>query len=193
MKKLFYLPLALLLFYACKNDNSTSNSPKNDVVAANVDTTVSPADDFFMFANGGWIKNHPIPGSESSWSIGKMVNEDIYNKMKIVSENAAKANAAKGSNEQKIGDFWTTGMDSTAIETNGLTAIQPEIDKIASIKDINSFLPLSKIHKKSKKSFVIVTSDFDFNAVSRKLTVVPSILEAHDIIEMDEIERDLGF
>ncbi len=140
MKKLFYLPLALLLFYACKNDNSTSNSPKNDVVAANVDTTVSPADDFFMFANGGWIKNHPIPGSESSWSIGKMVNEDIYNKMKIVSENAAKANAAKGSNEQKIGDFWTTGMDSTAIETNGLTAIQPEIDKIASIKDINSLL-----------------------------------------------------
>ena len=140
MKKLFYLPFALLLFYACKNNNSTSNSPQNDVVAANVDTTVSPADDFFLFANGGWIKNHPIPGSESSWSIGKMVNEDIYNKMKMVSENATKANAAKGSNEQKIGDFWTTGMDSTAIETNGLTAIQPEIDKIASIKDINSLL-----------------------------------------------------
>ncbi len=140
MKKLFYLPLVLFLFYACKNNNSTSNSPQNDVVAANVDSTVNPADDFFLFANGGWIKNHPIPGSESSWSIGKMVNEDIYNKMKIVSENAAKANAAKGSNEQKIGDFWTTGMDSAAIESTGLTAIQPEIDKIASIKDINGLL-----------------------------------------------------
>jgi hypothetical protein len=54
-------------------------------------------------------------------------------------------------------------------------------------------MPLSKIHKKAKKSFVIVTSDFDHNAVQDKLTVVRSLLEAHDIIEMEEIERDLGF
>ena len=65
--------------------------------------------------------------------------------------------------------------------------------KNLSVEAINSFLPLSKIHKKAKKSFVIVTSDFDYNAVPSKLTVVPSLLEAHDIIEMEEIERDLGF
>jgi hypothetical protein len=59
--------------------------------------------------------------------------------------------------------------------------------------DIKLFLPLSKLHKKAKKSFVIVTADFDYNAVPAKLTVVPSLLEAHDIIEMEEIERDLGF
>jgi hypothetical protein len=58
---------------------------------------------------------------------------------------------------------------------------------------IKLFLPLAKQHKKNKKSFVIVTSDFDFNAVPDTLTVVPSLLEAHDIIEMEEIERDLGF
>jgi hypothetical protein len=43
------------------------------------------------------------------------------------------------------------------------------------------------------KSFIIVISDLDYNAVPDTLTVVPSILEAHDIIEMEEIERDLGF
>ena len=59
--------------------------------------------------------------------------------------------------------------------------------------DIKQFMPLSKQHKKAKKSFVIITSDFDYNAVPAKLTVVPSLLEAHDIIEMEEIERDLGF
>ena len=59
--------------------------------------------------------------------------------------------------------------------------------------DIKLFMPLSKIHKKAKKSFVVVTSNFDYNAVPAKLTVVPSLLEAHDIIEMEEIERDLGF
>jgi hypothetical protein len=61
------------------------------------------------------------------------------------------------------------------------------------INDIKLFLPLSKQHKKAKKSFVIVVSDFDYNAIPDMLTVVPSLLEANDIIEMEEIERDLGF
>jgi len=65
--------------------------------------------------------------------------------------------------------------------------------KSLSVKEIESFLPLSKSHKKAKKSFIVVTSEPDFNAVSDKLAVVRSIQEAHDIIEMEEIERDLGF
>jgi hypothetical protein len=65
--------------------------------------------------------------------------------------------------------------------------------KALSVKDIESFLPLSKTHKKAKKSFIIVTSEPDFNSVSDKLAVVRSLQEAHDIIEMEEIERDLGF
>jgi hypothetical protein len=61
------------------------------------------------------------------------------------------------------------------------------------IKDIKLFSNLSKTHKKGKKSFVLVASAIDFNAVPTQLTVVPSVQEAHDIIEMEEIERDLGF
>lgn len=138
MKRFCYATILFFSLSACKNNTSTTTTtPDKDVVAANVDTSVNPADDFFSFANGGWIKSHPIPGSESSWGIGKLVQEDIYGKMKAVSEKSATANAIKGSNEQKIGDFWATGMDSTAIETNGLKAIQPEMDKIAAIKDIN--------------------------------------------------------
>lgn len=66
-------------------------------------------------------------------------------------------------------------------------------DKDVSLKQIKLFGDLSKMHKKSKKSFVIVVDGIDFNAVPVKMTVVPSLLEAHDIIEMEEIERDLGF
>lgn len=62
-----------------------------------------------------------------------------------------------------------------------------------SLEEINSFRPLSKIHKKAKKSFVIVTSDINHNAVTSKLAVVRSLQEAYDIIELEEIERDLGF
>ena len=66
-------------------------------------------------------------------------------------------------------------------------------NKTINESDLKAFLPLSKQQKKAKKSFVIVVSDLDFNAISDKLAVVPSLLEAHDIIEMEEIERDLGF
>lgn len=62
-----------------------------------------------------------------------------------------------------------------------------------SIKEVNSFLPLSKTHIKAKKSFVIVAKEMDFNSVSHDLILAPTTLEAHDIIEMEEIERDLGF
>ncbi|MEC4005582.1 ribonuclease Z [Flavobacterium sp. SUN052] len=66
-------------------------------------------------------------------------------------------------------------------------------DKEITLKDIKAFSELSKLHKKGKKSFVIVADGIDFNAVPTKLLVVPSLQEAHDIIEMEEIERDLGF
>lgn len=59
--------------------------------------------------------------------------------------------------------------------------------------EVKQFVAVSKLHKKSKKSFVIVAKDIDFTSVPASLTVVPSVLEAHDIIEMEEIERDLGF
>ena len=66
-------------------------------------------------------------------------------------------------------------------------------DKSISIQSIKAFTELFKMHCKGKKSFVIVAENIDFNAVPKSLVVVPSVLEAHDIIDMDEIERDLGF
>jgi len=66
-------------------------------------------------------------------------------------------------------------------------------DKALTLKDIKLFLEMVKLHKKSKKSLVLVADDINFNDVPDKLTVVPTLLEAHDIIEMEEIERDLGF
>ena len=66
-------------------------------------------------------------------------------------------------------------------------------NKTTTIAFIKAFSELSKTHKKGKKSFVIVAENIDFNAVPKSLLVVPSVLEAHDIIEMEEIERDLGF
>ena len=61
------------------------------------------------------------------------------------------------------------------------------------LQDIKLFDALSKTHKNAKKSFVLVAVNIDYNKISAKITVVPSLQEAHDIIEIEEIERDLGF
>lgn len=61
-------------------------------------------------------------------------------------------------------------------------------------KDVLLFSKLSASHRKNKKSFVVVMNEnFDFNSATDKVMIVPTIQEAHDIIEMEEIERDLGF
>ena len=66
-------------------------------------------------------------------------------------------------------------------------------DKNITLENVLAFLSLSNKHRKAKKSFVIVVKDFDFNEVPDEMNVVPTVQEAHDIIEMEEIERDLGF
>lgn len=66
-------------------------------------------------------------------------------------------------------------------------------DENLKLEDVKSFSDLIKKHKKAKKSLVLVANDFDYNAVPSNIILVPSLLEASDIIEMDEIERDLGF
>jgi hypothetical protein len=66
-------------------------------------------------------------------------------------------------------------------------------DKEIVMEDVKSFSELIKKHKKNKKSLVLVTDSIDYNKVPSSIVLVPTILEAHDIIEMEEIERDLGF
>jgi hypothetical protein len=67
------------------------------------------------------------------------------------------------------------------------------VSKDVRLDEILTFLSLSNKHRKAKKSFVLVVNDFDFTEVPDEMVVVPTVQEATDIIEMEEIERDLGF
>lgn len=129
------------MFTSCnlgKNELQTATIGK-DVLQSHIDTSVNPADDFFNYANGGWIKSNAIPADESSWGIGNLVVEENLKRLRKINEDAAKAKAATGSNNQKIGDFWTTAMDSSKINHQGLKPLQQYISKIDGITDLNSF------------------------------------------------------
>ncbi len=137
MKKyVWHLCLASsVLVLSCKSKPS-----KLDILASNMDTSINPADDFFAYANGGWLKKNPIPDDESGWGIGNLVNEENLNRLKAINEKAAKENPAKGTPEQKIGDFWATAMDTASIEKNGLQPLKPYLEKIDAVKDIPSLV-----------------------------------------------------
>ncbi|WP_151086557.1 M13 family metallopeptidase [Hymenobacter baengnokdamensis] len=135
MKKYAYLSLLAALGTACHSSStSTASSGRPDIIKAALDTTVAPGDDFFSYANGSWLKAHPIPASESNSGIGIEVQKEVYARLRQTSEEAAKAKAAAGSNQQKIGDFWAVGLDSLKANQLGYTPIKPELDRIAAIK-----------------------------------------------------------
>lgn len=114
---------------------------KPDVVADHIDTSVNPGDDFFAFANGGWLKNNPIPAEESQWGIGQVVQNELYAKLRKISEEAAADKGAKpGSDEQKVGDFWTVAMDQALADRLGATPLNDELARIDAVHDVNSAL-----------------------------------------------------
>lgn len=134
-KWLLALPVALLALSGCQSSDKTS-AGQPDLLQANADTTVRPGDDFFTYANGAWLKKHPIPASESSWSIGKEVQNEVYARLHKLNKDATKAKPQPGSNEQKIGDFYAAGMDSATIDEQGLAPLRPELDRIAAIRTV---------------------------------------------------------
>ena len=119
---------------------ASAPTPLPDVVAPDIDKSVNPGDDFFAFANGAWLKTHPIPASESNWGIGKLVEEDLYKKLRTISEQAAANTAPAGSDERKVGDFWQTAMDEGLAERSGIAPLHTELARIDAIKDLPGVL-----------------------------------------------------
>jgi putative endopeptidase len=135
MKKLFLFTLSLSL--------SLSLLAQNDVVGKNIDKTAKPGEDFFKYANGGWTKQNPIPAAYSQWGIGNLVQEDVWTKLRTISENAVLQNRTLDkveNNTRKIAHFYATAMDTITIEKQKLKAISTELAKINAITDKASLL-----------------------------------------------------
>ncbi|MBK7851913.1 MAG: M13 family metallopeptidase [Bacteroidetes bacterium] len=145
MKKLILLPAVILLFWSCasKKTDQQANVTQDDFLWQWIDTTVQPGTDFFKYATGTWMKQNPIPESERRWGIANLVRDDNYTKLRQLSdEAAADKSAQKGSNAQKIGDFWSTGMDSAAIEAQGIKPLQAQLDKINALQSVSDVVNL---------------------------------------------------
>jgi putative endopeptidase len=142
MKRTLLVVLPVLLLAGA----APSHRPEPSADAARyldqfVDPAASPRDNFFRYAVGKWIRENPIPANERSWGIAKVVQEETYRRLVSISEeNAARASAPKGSNAQKIGDFWYAAMDTVTIAKQGIGPLEPEFARIRAIRDKKSLL-----------------------------------------------------
>ena len=119
---------------------ATTTDPER-YLAGFIDPSAKPGDDFFQYAVGKWLREHPIPANERAWGIGRVVQEETYQRLVGISRTAAaNAHATRGSNEQKIGDFWHASMDTITIAKQGIAPLRPEFARIDSVRDRASLL-----------------------------------------------------
>jgi len=103
-----------------------------------LNTNILPSQDFYSYANGNWQKNNPIPSDYASWGSFNIVNDKVQEIIHQMLIKAAKNTKAKpGSIEQKVGDFYYSGMDETHINKLGIQPLQSEFSRIAAIKTLN--------------------------------------------------------
>ncbi|MEP6681804.1 MAG: M13 family metallopeptidase [Parafilimonas sp.] len=125
-----------LFFISCNNKETKSSKP--DVLAKDIDSAINPADDFFDYANGLWIKNNPIPADESAWGLFQIIPDENLVRLRDINTEVAKTSHSEGTAEQKIGDFWKAANDSAKIEQSGIEPLQPYLAKIDAINDVAS-------------------------------------------------------
>jgi putative endopeptidase len=146
MKVLAYIVIAAVLTIAVSCKPSRTSIPGSDPMVSHIDSTIKPGDDFFLFANGKWFKEHPIPASEQSNGLWQMIQDTINDQIRnICKSSAALTNAPKGSDKQKIGDFYFSGMDSITLNRKGIEDIRPALDQIETAKNMDEFVKVAAL------------------------------------------------
>jgi putative endopeptidase len=112
-----------------------------------MDTSADACDDFFQYANGNWVKNTPIPPSQTRWGSFNILSEANRDILHDILEKAATNKNATG-NEKLIGDFYASCMDEAAIDSAGTSAIDPTLSRIAGLKTMDDVKrEVAELHK----------------------------------------------
>lgn len=134
MKHVYLIGLScIILASACTNKTVTTEI-KPDFTDLTMDMTVKPGDNFYLFANGNWKKNNPLPEDKSRYGSFDVLREKARTDVNNLLAEVVKGTHKMGTPEQKIADLYNLGMDSVRLEKEGFSTIKPELDKIEAIK-----------------------------------------------------------
>lgn len=127
--------IALSPVVAVVHAQEASKAETHGITVANIDRSVKPGDDFYLYANGEWIKRTEVPPDRARIGVFSKLDEVSSKRTAALIEEAAKANAAAGTATRKIADLYNSYMDEAGIEATGLTPLRPHLDAIAEIHD----------------------------------------------------------
>ncbi|MGB5165057.1 MAG: M13-type metalloendopeptidase [Woeseiaceae bacterium] len=140
MNRLIIGAAALATLVACGKQDATpaveAAAPvKSGIDVANLDSSVRPGDDFFAYVNGKWVRETEIPADKSSYSTFARINDDVQERVKIIVEESASGDFAKGTDEQKVGDLYKSYVNWEVRNERGIQPLQPELQRIEAIAD----------------------------------------------------------
>jgi len=128
-----------------------------------VDRTVDPCENFYRYSCNGWFKRNPLPADQASYGRFTELFELNRLHLKQILEGAAQPSTARSANEQKIGDEYASCMDTDAVNKQGLTSLQPELERIAAIKSAAELPALiAHLHTIGVNAFFGMGSSQDF-------------------------------
>src|SRR5438309_10052271 len=122
------LPLAAALVRA--QGPAPAKPSESGLGLAMIDRGADPCSDFYAYACGGWTKNEPIPADRSAWGVAERLQEQNETRLRTILENSANGGDAE---TKKIGDYYATCMDESAINARGASALDPTLKKIAAL------------------------------------------------------------
>ncbi len=141
------------------------NNLQDNINVTNLDSTVNPGNDFYQFATGGWQKLNPIPDEYARYGSFDKLREENQKQIQELIEELGKAEHKAGTNAQKIGDLYKSGMDSVKLNADGAAPIQSKLQKISSTKDKKQLIGLMAEVSKSAPSpffnFYVTADDKD--------------------------------
>ena len=132
--------LALAVAAGC--DSKKEAVMTSGIDLTNLDTTAVQGADFYQYACGGWMKKHPLTNEYSRFGSFDMLAENNREQLKGLIVEIASGQNAQGTIGQKIGDIYNLAMDSVKLNADGVTPIQADLEKIASVKDKSEIVPL---------------------------------------------------
>src|SRR5436305_15312490 len=136
---------------------------------SNFDTSVKPSDDFFLYANGGWIKRTQIPPDQTRWGSFNMLIERNNDALHEIAEAAAKTKSTDPAT-QKVGDYYASGMDEKTINAMKTKPLQDELAKIDGIKDRQDVLKeIGHLHMHGVNAFFNFGSSQDDKDSTREI------------------------
>ncbi len=128
---------ASLLFFGAGSPNDPNTAVLHGLNPANMDPAVSPATDFFEYANGGWLAKNPVPPEYSRYGSFEELTEKNYRDLREILENAeANTGAQKGTNLQRVGDLYASAMDTVQADQDGITPVAGLLSRVESIQNL---------------------------------------------------------